>query len=260
MEMGHRTTQTVIVPIQILAEFSITSTPTKRGGGWNNGPAISGNWVVWIDYRNGNADIYGYDLSEDTDGDSIPNYCDPDCPIPDPAEKPIITDSSNQWLVRGSAISGSVLTWIDDRNGNDDVYACIIGANINFNNPGNSIEDELTTSDTNMSQKVEIGQNYPNPFNSETMIEYNTLETTDIVIKIFDLLGREIVTLVDENKMPGSYTVRWNGKDKDGRDLASGVYYYQAVAGEQKQIRKMTMIRQEKESARAVKLGQLNSH
>jgi beta propeller repeat protein len=74
------------------AEFRITTTPTKRGGGWNNGLAISGNWIVWIDFRNGNADIYGYDLSEDTDGDGTPNYCDPDRPNPDPAEKPIITD------------------------------------------------------------------------------------------------------------------------------------------------------------------------
>jgi len=226
------------------AEFVITSAPGKQGGAASNyGPAISGNWVVWIDYRNGNADIYGYDLSEDTDGDGIPNYCDADRPNPDPAEKPIFTDPSNQWLIRGSAISGSVLTWIDDRNGNNDVYAGIIDPDANFINPIVSIEDELTTSNTNMPQKVEIGQNYPNPFNSETMIEYNTVEATDIAIKIFDLLGREIITLVDENKMPGSYTVNWNGKDKDGRDLASGIYYYQAVAGEQKQIRKMTMIR-----------------
>ena len=43
--------------------------------------------------------------------------------------------------------------------------------------------------------------------------------------------------------MPGYYTVSWNGQDKNGDNLASGVYYYQIAAGEQKQIRKMTMIR-----------------
>jgi len=225
------------------AEFRITTIPTKRGGGWNNGPAISGNWVVWIDYRNGNADIYGYDLSEDTDEDGIPNYCDADRPNPDPAEKPVITDPSNQWLIRGSAISGSVLTWIDDRNGNSDVYACIVDSDFNPRDPCASIFDRPTNSNLNIPNKAEIGQNYPNPFNSETMFEYNILEATDVAIKIFDLLGREIVTLVDENKMPGSYTVQWNGKDKDDRDLASGVYYYQIAAGEQKQIRKLTMIR-----------------
>ena len=85
-----------------------------------------------------------------------------------------------------------MLTWIDDRNGNSDIYACIIDPDVNPNNPVASILDRLTTSDLDMPKKVEICQNYPNPFNSETMIEYNALEATDIFIKIFDLLGREL--------------------------------------------------------------------
>ncbi|MGE5798513.1 MAG: T9SS type A sorting domain-containing protein, partial [Ignavibacteria bacterium] len=66
-----------------------------------------------------------------------------------------------------------------------------------------------------------ISQNYPNPFNPNTKIEYSVQEPSKVTIKVFDLLGREIATLVDEEKSAGNYKVEFNGVG-----LPSGIYFY----------------------------------
>jgi len=101
-------------------------------------PAISGEIIVWEDYRNGNYDIYMYDLSVDSDGDGIPNYLDDDRPHPDPAERQITTDS-NQF---NPAVSGDRMVWDDYRNGNADVYLCDLTLN---DNPGGCLADDEKT-------------------------------------------------------------------------------------------------------------------
>lgn len=73
-------------------------------------------------------------------------------------------------------------------------------------------------------------QNYPNPFNAETIIEYSIPKTSYIRIKIFNLLGQEITTLVEDVQSPGGYSVKWDGKDKFGRYASSGIYIYSITA------------------------------
>lgn len=71
-----------------------------------------------------------------------------------------------------------------------------------------------------------LDQNYPNPFNPETTISY-CLPTSDYVtIKIYNITGREIRTLVNERKASGYYNIQWDGKDNNGTNVASGVYIY----------------------------------
>jgi hypothetical protein len=70
-------------------------------------------------------------------------------------------------------------------------------------------------------------QNYPNPFNPNTVISYKLKVKSDVVLKIYDILGREIVVLVNEVKNAGDYTVGWNGKNSTGLQVGSGVYFYQ---------------------------------
>ncbi len=69
--------------------------------------------------------------------------------------------------------------------------------------------------------KFSLSQNYPNPFNPETTIEYSIAENTYVEIKVFDLLGKEVATIVNENKTQGLYSVIFNSDA-----LASGVYFY----------------------------------
>jgi hypothetical protein len=70
-----------------------------------------------------------------------------------------------------------------------------------------------------------LSQNYPNPFNPTTEISYQVPEARSVTLKVFDILGREVATLVDERKSEGSYVVRFNGSG-----LASGVYLYRLTA------------------------------
>jgi hypothetical protein len=70
-----------------------------------------------------------------------------------------------------------------------------------------------------------LQQNYPNPFNPSTKIKYSVSQRSNVVIKVFDILGNEIETLVNEEKSAGTYELKWNGEN-----LPSGVYFYQLKA------------------------------
>lgn len=81
-----------------------------------------------------------------------------------------------------------------------------------------------------------LSQNYPNPFNPTTVINYQLPMSSHISLKIYDLLGREVATLVNEQKDAGSYEVKF-----DGKNLSSGIYFYQLRAGEFAQTIKLIL-------------------
>ncbi|RKY78582.1 hypothetical protein DRQ12_05790, partial [candidate division KSB1 bacterium] len=91
--------------------------------------------------------------------------------------------------------------------------------------------------------KFELSQNYPNPFNPQTHISYQIPVATQVEIKVFNTLGQEVVTLVDESQMPGFYTVTWDGKDVFGNEVSSGVYIYQIRTRDFVQVKKMILLR-----------------
>jgi hypothetical protein len=84
----------------------------------------------------------------------------------------------------------------------------------------------------------ELEQNYPNPFNPSTTIHYEVPEREHLVLKVYDLGGREVATLVDEVKTAGRYDVAF-----DAGKLASGVYFYKLTAGSFNQTRRMVLVR-----------------
>ena len=83
-----------------------------------------------------------------------------------------------------------------------------------------------------------LSQNYPNPFNPSTTIRFTISELRFTTLKVYDLLGREIATLVNEEKPAGSYEVEFNG---DG--LPSGFYFYQLRAGNYIETKKMVLLK-----------------
>jgi endoglucanase len=85
-----------------------------------------------------------------------------------------------------------------------------------------------------------LEQNYPNPFNPETKIDYNISKAGNVSLKIYDILGREIATIVNEFKQPGNYSVRLSANDFQ---LSSGVYFYRLTAGNFSQIKKMVYLK-----------------
>ena len=92
-------------------------------------------------------------------------------------------------------------------------------------------------------QSYELSQNYPNPFNPTTAIKYNLPESNYVTLKIYNMLGQEIRTLVSGQANAGSYNVVWNGKDNFGHSVSSGAYIYQIVAGNFMQTRKMILLK-----------------
>ncbi len=91
-----------------------------------------------------------------------------------------------------------------------------------------------------------LSQNAPNPFNPSTLIRYQVPAAGDIprlALKVYDLRGALVRTLVDRGHAPGSYAVEWDGRGDDGRDLPSGVYFYRLTAGATSITRKMVLLR-----------------
>jgi probable HAF family extracellular repeat protein len=83
-----------------------------------------------------------------------------------------------------------------------------------------------------------LAQNYPNPFNPTTKIRYSVPQSSNVMIKVFDILGNEIETLVNEEKPVGTYEITWNAES-----LPSGIYFYRLSAGEFVETRKMILMK-----------------
>ena len=90
-----------------------------------------------------------------------------------------------------------------------------------------------------------LAQNYPNPFNPSTSITFAVGggESVSVRLAVYDIRGRLVRTLVEGNKTPGSYSVDWDGRDSQGRSVASGIYFYRIKAGVFEQTRKMVLLK-----------------
>ncbi len=86
-------------------------------------------------------------------------------------------------------------------------------------------------------------QNYPNPFNPATTIPFDLAHQEYVSLKVFDILGREVATLVDGKMPPGHHEVVWNREENPGRALSSGAYLYRLVAGAYRETRTMLLIK-----------------
>ncbi|MDP1993647.1 MAG: T9SS type A sorting domain-containing protein [Ignavibacteria bacterium] len=111
------------------------------------------------------------------------------------------------------------------------------------------IQDTFGIKNTNFITKVKkqndviptsfsLSQNYPNPFNPETRIQYSVVSAQHVVLKVFDVLGNEVATLVNEEQPAGTYQISFNQKQ-----LSSGIYFYQLRAGNFVQTKKMILLR-----------------
>ncbi|MGE5796690.1 MAG: T9SS type A sorting domain-containing protein [Ignavibacteria bacterium] len=87
-------------------------------------------------------------------------------------------------------------------------------------------------------QTFTLSQNYPNPFNPTTTITYTLPKSSIVTLKVYDILGKEIATLVNEEKLSGTYNVTWNAWE-----AASGVYFYKITAGEYSKVNKMMLLK-----------------
>ena len=99
------------------------------------------------------------------------------------------------------------------------------------------------SSETLMPDRFMLEQNVPNPFNPETDILYSLEREGRVTVKVFDMLGKEIITLVDEVRPAGHHRVRWNARDASGNPVPSGMYVYRLTSGEHTEQRKMILLK-----------------
>jgi hypothetical protein len=98
-------------------------------------------------------------------------------------------------------------------------------------------EPELTVS------KYDLYQNYPNPFNPTTTITFSLEKNEMVQLRVFDLVGREIKTIVNESLNAGQHVANWNGTDNTGKMVPTGVYFYKLQAGTFSDTRKMILLK-----------------
>jgi hypothetical protein len=92
-------------------------------------------------------------------------------------------------------------------------------------------------------EEFSLSQNYPNPFNPLTKIDFSLPKTGRVVITIYNLLGQEVTTLVNERLAYGYHTVTWQGMDRMGRPVSSGVYFSELKAAGNRKTRKMLLLK-----------------
>jgi hypothetical protein len=83
-----------------------------------------------------------------------------------------------------------------------------------------------------------LSQNYPNPFNSSTIIHFEIVQESEVALTVYDILGREVTTIINETKRPGSYDIKF-----DAIGLSSGAYFYRLRAGDTVETKRMLLLK-----------------
>jgi hypothetical protein len=99
------------------------------------------------------------------------------------------------------------------------------------------------TDNVTLPTQFSLDQNFPNPFNPSTTIMYSLKDPGHVTLSIYNVLGQNVRTLVDEYQNAGSYTTIWDGSDDRGNGVASGMYFYRIKAGDFTEIKKMVMVK-----------------
>jgi hypothetical protein len=119
-----------------------------------------------------------------------------------------------------------------------------------WSNTGEFVVTTVTDASAPLSLRSQLGQNRPNPFNPVTAIPYvvggpaGGGPARPVTLRVYDVSGRLVTTLVDETKSPGRYEATWRGVDRVGAAVSTGVYFYRLTIGGQEMFtRKMLLLK-----------------
>jgi len=233
-----------IVDPETIQTYGVAMNGPATRYGWGN-PTGNGDWGIhlmsldykrmWDDGTNGDA----------TAGDTvwtrqIQYYADPD-------SNDIIGEEFKFGIRGGDNEGGYGLNHIeniDDQNPTFTIHSQFGSINPNFffswdyDNGALGLDD-----DVKVTRRSNLVGNYPNPFNPATTISFSLAQPADVKLVIFDALGREVITLLDGPQQTGGHKVLWNGLDKRGNTVSSGVYFYQLTSENYNKTMKMVLMK-----------------
>jgi hypothetical protein len=171
--------------------------------------------VVWRSERDGNNEIY---YKRSTDAGIIWGI------------DTRMTNNTASSVLPSVAVSGSFVhvVWTDYRDGNYEIY-------YKHDPTGNVGIQNISTE---IPSSYSLSQNYPNPFNPTTNIKFAIPKNEFVKITVFDILGKELETLVNEQLAPGTYETNWNASN-----YPSGIYFYKLSAGDFSETKKMLLLK-----------------
>ncbi|MBI5401986.1 MAG: exo-alpha-sialidase [Ignavibacteriae bacterium] len=173
--------------------------------------------IVWKDKRNGNAEIY-YKRSTNAG-------------VNWEADTRLTNNTSNKDYASLAASNSMVhVLWSDYRHEATEKYY--------KRNPTGNVISGIQHISSEIPTSYSLSQNYPNPFNPTTKIKFDVARVGDVKIAVYDAMGREVQTLVNESLQSGTYEAEF-----DGSQLTSGVYFYKLITGDFTETKKMLMIK-----------------
>jgi hypothetical protein len=120
----------------------------------------------------------------------------------------------------------------------DDLYAELQAA-LDEGRPTTSVREIGGT----IPSSIHLAQNYPNPFNPTTEIQFSLPNQVNVTLEVYDITGRLVTTLINENMSTGNYSVTWDATNRFGQTVSSGVYLYRLQAGDIVETKRMTFIK-----------------
>jgi hypothetical protein len=219
---------------------SVLLSPSNFGGGNSDLEYVVDDSTI----ESSNFDAFSYYII--TEHNNFYSSCPYSYKIKDNDSTFIISGSENYWYeykidtkISESNIAIGPLSFYSDGIISYTVWEDSSNSHINlFGLKRFDILSDVQSENTLFVNKFMLEQNYPNPFNPSTVISYQLPVTNNVTLKVFDVLGNEIATLVNEEKTAGEYEVEFNAMG-----LPSGIYFYQLKAGDFIQTKKMILLK-----------------
>ena len=170
----------------------------------------------------------------------------------------ISTDGGSNWEQLGEPITGASTIFrqttlsLNEYLGNEIRFRFRLNTNGSITRDGIYIDEfqvvwdnyvGITETDSPVPQRFDLNQNYPNPFNASTKISFTLARSGMTHLIIYDILGRDVRTLLSGNISNGAHEIIWNGKDDSGNDAASGIYLYKLESEDLSSVRRMIMLK-----------------
>lgn len=149
-------------------------------------------------------------------------------------------NNGDEWVQMNEGLKYGLLVTSLMANTSGRIFAGTAGYSVFRSvSPATAISDNITT----IPGRFELSQNYPNPFNPTTTIRFSLPVASEVSLKIYDMNGRLVRTLVAESQAAGQHAVEWDGRDQRGNSIASGIYLYRMTAGEFSQTKRMIFLK-----------------